>query len=199
MTIRLPAAPDNASQVARSQLSTILSAPQPEGQGPLRALSVAATAGSLTLSQPHRVYTATAADVVAGSILSSAKEDSWRYLVINNSDEAVAAVEVISRDGGPMELTHINEGPFVVGTVDAIAIAEEQVGDGPRDFELRLLRIPSLYLIALWLHADDTDGLIPIAPAPAGLRAGATITEAELTATLRPLAEQRTRIEETMG
>ncbi|HXH39920.1 MAG TPA: hypothetical protein VNN08_14920 [Thermoanaerobaculia bacterium] len=199
MPIHLPAAPDDASQAARAQLSSILSAPHAEGEGQLQAMSLAATAGTLTLSQPHRVYLATAADVVAGAILSSAKEDSWRYLVINNSDEAVAAVEVIARGGGPMELAHINEGPFVAGTVDAIANAEEQVRNAPRDFEVRLLRIPSLYLIALWLHASDTDGLIPIAPAPAGLVAGVAITEAELAATLRPLAEQRTRIEEGMG
>jgi hypothetical protein len=199
MPIHLPDAPDQASQVARGQLSLILSSPHAEGEGQLQAMSLAATAGNLSLSQPHRVYTATAADVLAGSILSSAKEDSWRYLVFSNGDEAVAAVEVISRDGGAMELAHINEGPFVAGTVEAIAAAADRLANDPHDFELRLLRIPSLYLIALWLHANDADEVIPIAPAPAGLQAGETIAEAALAAALRPLAEQRTQIEETMG
>lgn len=198
MTIHLPDAPDDASQVAHNQLSTILSVTHADGPGHLHAMSLALNAGKLILSQPHRVYTATPTDVLAGSILASATEDSWRYLVIRNDDDVVAAVEVTSRDGGPMELAHINEGPFVVGTVAAIAIAEEQLENDPNDFELRLLRIPSLYLMALWLHADNSDELITIAPAPPGLRANEVIGEAQLTGALRPLAEERTQSENSM-
>ncbi|MEK8108192.1 hypothetical protein NKG94_30935 [Micromonospora sp. M12] len=35
-------------------------------------------------------------------------------------------------------------------------------------YELRLLRIPALYLMALWLHSPLADLLVPLEPSPIG-------------------------------
>jgi hypothetical protein len=195
----LPAAPADAARVAHANVSAIVSSPPAAAHGRLQALSADAAAGRLNLSQPHRVYGANSSDVIAGSVLAAAVAESWRYLVIRSDDEAVAAVEVTADAGGAAQLAHINEGRFVGATVDAIRRAEEIAAGDPRDYELRLLRIPSLYVYALWLHADDADQLIPFDPAPSVLRANDAYDETAFIAALRPLAEQRLAAEPEMG
>ena len=56
----------------------------------------------------------------------------------------------------------------VTATAIAAAQALPQVGLG--SFELRLLRIPALYVMALWLHTPAAIGelLLPLAPTPIG-------------------------------
>ena len=56
--------------------------------------------------------------------------------------------------------------------MDALGTAEslEMVASAP--VELRLLRVPALYLSALWLHGER-DVFIALAPAPPPLEAGA--------------------------
>ena len=57
--------------------------------------------------------------------------------------------------------------------------------------QLRLLRIPALYMMALWLHAPATDLLVPLAPSPIG-KEGTPVPVPELFADLAELAQQAT-------
>ena len=134
---------------------------------------------TLRIAPIHRVYTATLADVLAGRVLNAAQESAWREVT------AGAAAEAALRNG-EFVITSINEGPFVAATGDALEIARQLDGD----YELRVLSIPAVYTVALWLHAID-DILIPLAPAPSGLTANQPYNESEFTAALRPLAEKR--------
>jgi len=59
------------------------------------------------------------------------------------------------------------------------------------DYELRILRIPSVYFYGLWLWRRDDAWLIPAAPAPAALRPNSAYREAELIDRLRDLAKER--------
>ncbi len=140
--------------------------------GPLR---VHAATVALDVSAPHPVYTAGANDIVAGRVLANARLTAWRAMVAG-----IAAAEV-SPQG---ELSYVNEGRFVEGTLAAIDAARDLDG------ELRLLRIPAVQTIVLWLHDEANDILIPIAPAPPPLVPNEPIGEAAFTAALRPLAEQ---------
>jgi hypothetical protein len=94
----------------------------------------------------------------------------------------VAAAEVQDQvpAAEPAELT---EGPFVHSTVDALRAAEalEPVRDA--DFELRLLRVPALNLLVLWLHtAEGEDLFIPLEPAPHPFDARRSYPEPEFAA-----------------
>lgn len=60
-----------------------------------------------------------------------------------------------------------------------------------KGFELRLLRIPALYLMALWLHAPDTDLLVPLEPSPVG-KVGKTMPAEEFFSDLTELARSTT-------
>src|SRR5436190_7511984 len=96
----------------------------------------AAAAEDHELAAPHEVYTIDAAKVANGS-LKSARRIGWRYLVMQG-DHAVAAAEVDRPPaGGQPEFSHLNSGPFVEGSVDALAVAENLADVATDDFEVR--------------------------------------------------------------
>ncbi|MET9258229.1 hypothetical protein ACGFZL_08890 [Streptomyces sp. NPDC048182] len=100
----------------------------------------------------------------------------WRFL-IRSGDRAVAAAEtMLTADG--WAFSHFFEGPYVASTERALRHAEAQ----PAPCQPRLLSVPGLYMLTLWLHGDttadaaaghpaDTDLLVPLAPAPPGIAA----------------------------
>ncbi|GLF95748.1 hypothetical protein [Streptomyces yaizuensis] len=100
----------------------------------------------------------------------------WRFL-IRGGDRYVAAAEtVLTADGSAF--SHFFEGPYLTSTERALRQAEAMA----TPYQPRLLSIPELYMLTLWLHADTdadagsgvplpTDVLIPLAPAPPGIAA----------------------------
>lgn len=146
--------------------------------------------GSLEIAAPHPVYSVALQDVADGLLLSSAKLVSWRYLLLTGSD-ITASIEISeSEQDGQLEFTHLNHGPFVAGTVDTIAFAESLSEVQAHDYELRLLKIPGLYIIALWLHGPS-DILVPLAPMPDLVTPNSHYSEEALVATIRQSALDR--------
>ncbi|MFE2378883.1 hypothetical protein [Streptomyces sp. NPDC059398] len=102
----------------------------------------------------------------------------WRFL-IRSGDRAVAAADTkLTADG--WTFSHFFEGPYATATGTALRQAEAL--DTP--FQPRLLSVPELYMLTLWLHGDTgadasvsgtmpapTDLLVPLAPAPPGIAA----------------------------
>jgi hypothetical protein len=145
-------------------------------------------------SEPHPVYVATLDDLEAGKLLAAAKQTGWRYLLAQD-DEVVAEAELTAgrrvakgAKGAKHEdlafagLTH---GPFTGATVDGLHAAERLPQVEKTDYELRLLKVPAVYLVALWLHGADEDILVPIGQPPAGLRKNKPYTEARVMRALR--------------
>ncbi|MFF2013601.1 hypothetical protein ACFVWY_31675 [Streptomyces sp. NPDC058195] len=100
----------------------------------------------------------------------------WRFL-IRDAEQAVAAADtMLTADG--WAFSHFFEGPYIASTELALRQAETLA---PL-YQPRLLSIPELYMLTLWLHddagADATAGalapadlLVPLAPAPPGIAA----------------------------
>jgi hypothetical protein len=63
-----------------------------------------------------------------------------------------------------VQFSHFNTGPFVEETVWAILQAENLDDVVKNDYEARILRIPTLYVMAIWLHNKKNDILIPMPP-----------------------------------
>jgi hypothetical protein len=100
----------------------------------------------------------------------------WRFL-IRNGDRAIAAAETMLTPDG-WTFSHFFEGPYVSATERALLQAEAL----PVTYEPRLLSVPELYMLTLWLHAGlEPDGtavapasadlMVPLAPAPPGIAA----------------------------
>jgi hypothetical protein len=171
VTVHLPTAPPEAVETLRDHLLFHL-----------------AEAGPLGLSGLVPIYSAGAPDVIKEHLLDAARLTAWRAIA-SRDGEAVGAAEV----GIDMRLSQVQEAPFGAGMVEAVRQAEQRFASDNRNYELRLLRIPAVYAVALWLHADDADVLVPVDPAPQALRANASYGAVAFTAALRPLAIEALR------
>ncbi|MFF6996489.1 hypothetical protein ACFY93_16275 [Streptomyces sp. NPDC008313] len=98
----------------------------------------------------------------------------WRFL-IRSGDRAVAAAETVLTPDG-WAFSRFFEGPYIAATERALRQAESV----QQPYQARLLSVPELYMLTLWLHGDltadgdtghpaATDLLVPLAPAPPGI------------------------------
>lgn len=111
-----------------------------------------------------------------GSHPPATRLGGWRFQ-IHGEDGMIAAAEAMLTPDG-WAFSHFFEGPYVSSTERALRQAESL----PAPLQPRLLSVPGLYMLTLWLHADTTDDgasgrldpadlLIPLAPAPCGFAA----------------------------
>lgn len=115
-------------------------------------------------------------DLTSGGRPPRTRLIGWRFL-IRGGDRYVAAADTrLTPDG--WAFSHFFEGPYVAATERALRQAES-LGTA---YQPRLLSVPELYMLTLWLHgavgADASAGLpagedllVPLAPAPPGIAA----------------------------
>jgi len=127
----------------------------------------------LELTAPHRIYSLPL-DAIRHGQLSIATFAGWRFLLVAG-DGAVASVEVL---GTNEQSVSINGGPFVQATADEIERLELLAEVQAEDYELRVLMVNALYLMAAWL-VGKTQMIIPLDPAPAFIQAGRAYSERE--------------------
>jgi hypothetical protein len=144
----------------------------------------------LTATVPHAVFTL-ALDAARDGVLERAEATGWRYLLGVGTEVMVSAdTYPVENDG--YQLAQVTDGPFVRGTAEALAAADAAAEERVEDYELRLLHIPALYLMAVWLHNTREPGqglFVAIAPTPDGLEANRLYESEELQTQIRRLAE----------
>lgn len=147
-----------------------------------RSPALRSATGPLQLTAPQQVFTLGLADLVAGKGLEASNSTGWLYLV-QEGDKFLASAEAVRTGRGDEHVfSAFNEGRFVTSLADAIRTAG-RLADVQRGFvEFRLLRVPGLYVTALWLHKSQGTGdlLIPLAPSPVEARAGQPIPASQL-------------------
>ncbi|MFF9630599.1 hypothetical protein [Streptomyces fradiae] len=100
----------------------------------------------------------------------------WRFL-IREGAVTLAAADTLRTAGG-WTFSHFFEGPYLTSTERAL----RQADASGSPWQPRLLSVPDLYMLTLWLHGDPeadpaegspapADVLIPLAPAPPGIAA----------------------------
>ncbi len=193
MPIITPSAPRGAAAVLAANVTELMRAKHtPHG------MKAAAHPEQLAHSDPHPVYVATLDDLAAGKLLAAAKQTGWRYLLAQN-DEVVGEAEVAAERTAPkgakgakrtkkpgLVFAGLTHGPFTDATVDGLHAAERLPQVEKADYELRLLKVPAVYLVALWLHSVSEDILVPLGQTPAGLKKNKPYTEASVIRALRP-------------
>ncbi|MEV5936219.1 hypothetical protein AB0L56_26655 [Streptomyces sp. NPDC052079] len=167
MPLHVPPAPAPA---LRSVL-TALSSPTAVSEARTPSLLGAHGPASPELPLPVHVLDRVTADGGTTTRLAG-----WRFL-IRTGDRAVAAADtVLTADG--WTFSRFFEGPYITSTELALRQAEAL----PQPYQPRLLSVPRLYMLTLWLHGDPTadgaggdpaptDLLVPLAPAPPGIAA----------------------------
>ncbi|MGW0188547.1 hypothetical protein ACWDV7_22655 [Streptomyces sp. NPDC003362] len=167
MPLLVPPAPAPA---LRSVLTALGS---PTAVREARTPSLRAVQGPVTPELPLPVHVL---DSVSAKGVAATRLAGWRFL-IRSGDRSVAAAESrLTPDG--WAFSHFFEGPYIPSTERALAQAETLT----QAYQPRLLSVPSLYMLTLWLHGDPTadgaaghpaatDLLVPLAPAPPGIAA----------------------------
>jgi hypothetical protein len=196
MPLRLPPPPSRGLEIVTAALESLLSTQSPAARA--LAISPEDDAGTrLSAVAPHLVYFVGLDDVAQGRMLSAARPTSWRYILLKG-DNAYAAAEVtIDEDGKVGDFSYVDRGPFAENIVAAVELAEITETARGGDYELRLLSVPALYLVALWLHGTD-DLILPLAPTPGGLEAERVYTEEQVLSELEELIERRTDVDDPM-
>ncbi|HEY0426623.1 MAG TPA: hypothetical protein VGC76_02340 [Pyrinomonadaceae bacterium] len=133
---------------------------------------------SAELAAPLEVYTLNLPDVIDKN-LENSKSTGWRYTILREN-EPVAAAEVNASNGEDVRFSHFNSGPFVEQLVRTLIRAENLEIVADEDYEARVLKIPALYVMALWLHGESDDFLIPMRPTSEKLDAGKSYLPEEL-------------------
>lgn len=106
----------------------------------------------------------------------TARLTGWRFL-IRDAERTVASAEAMLT-ADDWVFSHFSEGPYVSSAELALSQAESL----PSVYQPRLLSIPELYMLTLWLRGDPTadaseghlaagDLLVPLTPAPPGIAA----------------------------
>ncbi|MGW0827150.1 hypothetical protein [Streptomyces sp. NPDC002845] len=167
MPLHVPLAPAPALRT----VLTALGSPTAVREAPTPSLRT--TQGPATPELPLPVHVL---DRIAPEGASATRLAGWRFL-IRCGDRAVAAAETrLTPDG--WAFSHFFEGPYVAATELALRQAESM----KQPYQARLLSVPELYMLTLWLHGDctadgatghpaATDLLVPLAPAPPGIAA----------------------------
>lgn len=188
LNVRKPSAA--VTGVIRGHLSEMASL----GRFRTQNLRGAAPAG-LSLAVPHPMYNLGLSDIKGRAALAKAKLTAWRYLVLDGEAVVATAEAVQSTARAKPVFSHTNEGPFVASAGAAIAAAEgfPEVKKGA--YEVAFLRVPALYVMALWLRGAEGGGspdlLVPLDPAPAGLEAGERVTAEAFWEALKALKAAR--------
>jgi len=179
-----------AEKAVRSVLGRIV-ATDPDHVPALRS----ASPSSLAISTPHRIAVLGLDRIHARmSLRSAAQKKGWRFFV-HRGDKVVATVNSSISGKGKHGFSNITDGPFVAGTERAIRRAERLDSVQKGRFEPLLLQVPAVHLVALWLRnlENDADLIMPISPAPKGLRAYGAVATADFVAILADLAAQKKR------
>ena len=167
MQLHVPQAPAPA---LRSVL-TALGSPTAVREAPTPSLRTAQGPATPELPLPVHVLDRI---TPAGAVTRLA---GWRFLIRSGGRAVAAAETMLTPDG--WAFSHFFEGPYVAATERAVLQAETSLTEA---YQARLLSVPELYMLTLWLHGDCTadgatghpaanDLLVPLAPAPPGIAA----------------------------
>ena len=119
------------------------------------------------LAAPAPVYNLDLVDVVGAKGLKGARRVGWRHLVLQG-DSVIAATEVPEASARQTPSAAYEESSYATNCPLALEAAEALEEVAQHDFEVRMLRIPALSTMALWLHGTAGDLLIPLSNQPTG-------------------------------
>jgi hypothetical protein len=190
MAINFPK-PPKESVVALKRTLQALSG-TPESQKVMPEEFGVASLGGAEPSLSHQVYSLGLDELRRGGGLQNARLVSWRYFVPSAST-AVTSAEVNVDASGGHSFAELNSGPFSKNTRLAVETLMNDPRVAAQTYDLRLLRIPALYVTAIWLKSQspEQDYVVPVAPTISILKAGDLYRVPEFENRLRTAAREK--------
>ena len=179
-----PKAPDGGRQIVSENASNILRS-DPHFLGGYRL-------EELTIADPYRDYGVGLKDLASGQLLSAAKSGGeWTYLFIHGTN-AVGAAGLIAdeKTGKTLKSNGLYETDFSNETLAALRMAEQLPQLKKQDYEFRRLDIPAVCFVAVWLHRESDDIIIPLPPTFGRWNACQPCSESQMIKLLKPEAKK---------
>ncbi|HQR70465.1 MAG TPA: hypothetical protein PLE54_07675 [Burkholderiaceae bacterium] len=127
------------------------------------------------VSTPVRVYNLGADAIAAGKGLAAAKPTGWLSTLVTDG-EVRGTIELVAQRGRKgASAEGLRFGGFTSGPLQrelAASVARARESASRAEVHLAVLRVPALYLLALWLRGDNGDRLVPVPPCPPALKPG---------------------------
>jgi len=182
MPLQFPAAPAGAFEALKKGLHSLSDARRTTPSG----AEVLALPTAPQAMKPIPVHLLGLDRLTAGEGPDAAALTSWRYFLVADGQVSQAATVVGDGTSG-YRFTALTTG-FIAGVEAALSRAATVTGG--EAYELRLLNVPALNLMALWLKSlgGGEDRFLVLEPAPSFVDAGRTYSAGELL----PLLRQRT-------
>jgi hypothetical protein len=187
MPITFTQPPPQVAEVTRSKLQDMAQQKQ------FRIAPLAAAQPSqIEVTSGHAVYNIGLDDLIGDKPLSSLPLTTWRFIVRSGTAEASAA-ETLTDTHGTATFASVNSGPFVSGTVAALQALAADPAFAKGDWEARMIRVPALFIMAIWAHEKKSgDDIIRVtAPAPAYLDTAKSYTWQQFKAAVQEPAKQK--------
>jgi hypothetical protein len=143
----------------------------------------------IELTSPLPIYTL-GMDELTSKSLNNAQIKGWQYVAFQD-DEPVGGAELDINEDSELRFSNLNSSPYNIESVRMIMEAEQSDIVIEKDFEARLLKIPDLYVIAVWLHNEEEDILIPLLPTNENLESNKMYSPETLFEDLGPSIEVR--------
>jgi hypothetical protein len=143
---------------------------------------------NLTIAAPFPEYTG-GEGLTSGHLLSAARLTEWRYPLLNGTNVVGAAVVAADRRTGEIRGFNRLSKPEG-GTMDALRIAQQWPQIKNQDYEVRRLNIRAIHFVAVWLHGESDDIIVPLPPTFQRWTAYQAYSEREMIELLKPEMEK---------
>lgn len=139
------------------------------------------------------VYTLGLDDILERRRLTAVEYAGWQFLQQDIPGRTIGTEVHRAVDGSTHAFAQFNMGPFPAAIQRTLRELDARVEE-PRDYEVRILRIPSLHIESLWL-SGERDTIVPLEPAPDPLETGRLYPAEEFFVRLEPAALESTRFD----
>jgi hypothetical protein len=165
MPLNIPVPPAPSQEALRRGLQSL------PARNKQRFITESMGGAAPSVSLPHQVFVLRPDDVLRGSSLDASQPTGWRYLLdqpvigaAGGAGTSRATAEVSER-GGQHQFVNLQHGWMAAATKQAFDKVSALPSIASGSYSLRFLRIPALYLDALWLKdtAQNRDLVVPIA------------------------------------
>lgn len=107
-------------------------------------------------TQPLAIY-----DIQTDGILYP-KLTGWRYFILDDNKVISSADIAVENNGKSHRFLYFTKGAILNKILDKISEIESLEIVKSNSFEIRILRIKTLNLLAIWLHGSDDDLVYPV-------------------------------------
>ena len=193
MPLQFPSPPGDGLAALQQGLQAVHAAQQAAPPG-VAALAVAPHSSAM---RPRPVYELGLNDLAAGKGLEAAREVSWRYLLVSNNQVRQAAEIIPGPAGGGSRFGALTTG-YVAGEEEALRLVDQLPEVQQRTYEIRGLRVPALYVMALWLKdlGGDQDRFVVLPPAFPPVQPLRPYSTSDFLSLLHPMAAQKAPLEQ---